>query len=180
MNKKEIEKIFNDVYKNNITEIKNFINKNLLIDYNNIINDNNINLINYCIYLNRIEILKEFLKIKNLRLDIIFDENEHSILYIPIKLNYIDIIKLLIEYDNKHIGISILNVEDKKSLIPLHYCIIYNNKEIFDIIKDKSNLYKLDDENNNFCLYTIKYNRFEFFKYFFDLNIYDINFINNC
>ena len=178
MEKEEIKKIFDDIYKNNISNIKNFINKNILIDYNNIINDNNINLINYCIYLNRIEILKEFLKIKNLRLDTIYNENEHSILYTPIKLNYIDIIKLLLEYDNKHIGISILNVEDNKKLIPLHYCIIYNNKEVFDMIVKKSNLYKLDEENNNFCLYSIKYNRYELFKYFMELNIYNINFTN--
>jgi len=126
--KEEKKKLFDDVYKNNIINIKNFIKKNLLIDYNNIINDNNINLINYCIYLNRIDILKEFLKIKNLRLETIFDENKHSILYIPIKLNYIDIIKLLLEYNKKHIGISILNSEDEQGLIPLHYCIIYNSR----------------------------------------------------
>ena len=176
--KEEIKKLFDDVYKNNITNIKKFIEKNLLIDYNNITNENNINLINYCIYLNRTDILKEFLKIKNLRLETIFDENEHSILYMPIKLNYIDIIKLLLDYDKKHIGISILNNEDKQELIPLHYCIIYNNKEIFDLIVNKSNLYKLDINNNNFCLFSIKYNRFEFFKYFFDLNIYNINTTN--
>lgn len=176
--KEEIKKLFDDVYKNNITNIKKFIEKNLLLDYNNILNDNNINLINYCIYLNRIEILKEFLKIKNLRLETIYDENEHSILYVPIKLNYINIIKLLLDYDKKHIGISILNNEDKKELIPLHYCIIYNNKEVFDLIVNKSNLYKLDESNNNFCLYSIKYNRFEFFKYFLDLNIYNINSTN--
>jgi len=176
--REEIKELFDDVYKNNIIKIRKFIEKNILLDYNNITNENNINLINYCIYLNRIEIIKEFLKIKNLRLETILDENEHTILYIPIKLNYIDIIKLLLEYDKRHIGISILNKEDKQGLIPLHYTIIYNNKEVFKMIVNKSNLYKLDENNNNFCLYTIKYNRYEFFKYFLDLNIYNINFTN--
>ena len=76
-------------------------------------------------------ILDIVLKHKNIRLDILDSENK-TILYNPIKFNYISVLKKLLIYDSKNIGINIIDIKDKiNNSTALHYSIIYNNFEAF-------------------------------------------------
>ena len=98
----------------------------------NIKNRHNNYIIQLAIVQNNIKILKKILD-HNIRLDIL-DENGHSILYYPVKFNYVDIIKILIEYDKRNLGISIINIHDKMGNTALHYCILFNNVTIFNLL----------------------------------------------
>lgn len=65
------------------------------------------------------------------RLDV-FDPEGFSVMYYPIKYGYYDIIDILLEYDSKIVGVSLINIKDLKGSIPLFYAIRYRNKYALD------------------------------------------------
>jgi ankyrin repeat protein len=130
-------------------------NLNSSIDLN--IKDENKNyLIQYIILYNNTNILKKILQF-NIDLDWL-DNEGRSILYMPIKYGYIETIKILLEEDNKKVGISILNIKDAYNNFPLHYSLFFKNLEIFNMLEKKSNLY-IFDRNNNSLLHIITKNK---------------------
>ena len=74
---------------------------------------------------------------KDVLLDII-DTNGTTLLYNTIKLNKIEILKLLIESSNNTIGINIIDKKDIRGRTPLHYCVIFNNIDAFHLILDNN------------------------------------------
>lgn len=152
-------KILFDLLKDNkYDQFEKYLNKEKDIDIN--IRDETGNyLLTYAIIKNNIEIVKLLLS-KGCRIDIT-DQEGKSILYLPIKYNYNDIIDLLIDYNKHSIGISIIDVKDTRNNIALHYSIIYKNINAIDILlKANSNPNIVDENGNNslhLAVYTKKY-----------------------
>ena len=145
----------------NIKELIELIKKNKDIDLN--IKDDNYNYFIYYVLLYNEETLLELILERNIRLDIL-DTDGRNILYIPIKYSYNNILKQIINADNKNIGIPILDIKDKLGLTALHYSIIFNNLEAFKILVDnKSNIYTINNQNLNAFHIAIQYNRYDFF-----------------
>ena len=90
------------------------------IDVN--IRDNNNNyLITYAILFNKKDVVSLLIN-KGSKLDVI-DDDGRSILYMAIKYGYTDILKLLLNFNRTHIGISLVDIQDRNGNIPLHYAI---------------------------------------------------------
>ena len=144
----ENNKILFDLIKNNkYNELKKKVENNEYIDLN--LRDENGNyLIIYAILKNKLEIIKLLIN-KGARIDII-DQEGRSLIYIPIKYGYNDIIKLLLEYDKKNVGLSIIDTKDKYQNIPLHYAIFFKNIEALkDLLEAGSNPNITDADSNN-------------------------------
>ena len=136
----KIEKSIDYIIKNNLT-IED-------IDLN-LKDDNNNYLLNYLIIQNNYKLLEKLFKIENIKIDI-FDSDNKSILYIPIKFNYKKLFNLLLEYNKSTIGVSIYDIRDNNNNIALHYAIKYKNKTfIEDLLKYESNTLFADNTGNN-------------------------------
>jgi len=98
----------------------------------NIRDENNNYLITYAILYNEINVIK-LLFDKGVHLDIL-DQDEKTILYLPIKFNYYDIIELLIKYSNNDIGIPLVDIKDVNGFISLHYAIQFKNTKISKLL----------------------------------------------
>ena len=107
-----------------------------------------------------------------LRLDIL-DIDGRSLTFYCIKFNYFKIIKLLIEYNKKNIGISIIDIKDKLGLTALHYSVIFNNFECFKLLlSNNANPYIISNDNNNVFHLTLLYNRDDMINYLLNNNLY--------
>lgn len=126
---------------------------NINIDFN-IKDELNNYLIHYIILYNNLKILTKILTF-DIKLDWL-DNEGRSILYIPIKFNYIDIIKILLEYETNKIGLSIMNIKDVQNFFPLHYALFFKNLEIFNILIPLSNLYIFDKNKNSLIHMIVK------------------------
>ena len=139
----------------------------------NIRDNNNTYLIQYAIMYNNITIVDELLN-KNCKLDFLDDEGR-SLLYIPIKFEYIDIIKKLL-MNNNMIGIPLVDIIDKSGNLPLHYAVFYENNEIFDIlIKESMQLNKLNNEGYSPLHLSIKKKNYYAFNKLIDIDVININ-----
>jgi ankyrin repeat protein len=128
-------KLFKMIKYNKTIEFNKFIENNNLVDLN-IKDEANNYLINYAIITNNIKILKILLK-HDTKIDVI-DENGRSILFIPIKYEYNDIINILLEYNNRHIGINITDIQDINGNTSLFYATIFKKINILKKILDVS------------------------------------------
>ncbi len=86
--------------------------------------------INYAILYNSPNIVK-YLIDKGSKLDV-YDTDQKSILYVPIKYNYKELIDILIDNNDKSMGINVYDVRDKQQNVPLHYAVLYNNTYALD------------------------------------------------
>jgi ankyrin repeat protein len=137
------KKIFDMVKEYKWEEIKKEMKK---IDIN-IKNMNGLYLIYYCILFNQKDLVEEILKIDPI-IDYLDTEGK-TILYLPIKMYYNDIIGKLIEYNNKIVGIDILNLQDRDKNTPLHYCVIFNNIYGIELlIKNNCNMVLKNNQGN--------------------------------
>jgi len=110
----------------------------------NLRDNNNVYIIQYAIMYNSVELIKTLIN-KNCKIDFIDDEG-HSILYIPIKFNYINILRLLLNNTNV-IGIPLIDISDKTGNLPIHYSIYFGNKDAFDVLIENVSQYnKLNDD----------------------------------
>jgi ankyrin repeat protein len=110
--------LFNLLKNGKYDDFKKILNKSN-IDVN-IKDDNNNYLITYAIIRNNIEIVKLLLN-KGAKIDIV-DQEGKTIMYIPIKYAYDEIIKLLLEHDKK-----LVDLKDGDGNLPLHYAILFKN-----------------------------------------------------
>ena len=153
MNNYIFDLIKKNKYVDLIVMIENDEIKNL-----NIKDENNNYLIHYIINQNKVDVFKACLE-KNINLNIM-DSDKRSILYIPLKYNYHEIIDMIINYSNKSIGLPLVNQIDISGLTPLHYCIMFNNIKVFTLLIDNNaDLYINDNDSLNAIHYTIVYNR---------------------
>lgn len=168
----ENHKILFDLLKENkYDEFKKYINQDKSIDVN--VRDETGNyLLTYAIIKNNIEIVKLLLS-KGCRIDIT-DQEGRSILYLPIKYSYNEIVNLLIDNNKQTIGISIIEVKDVKNNIALHYAIVYKNMNAINILLNaKSNPNTIDENGNNSLHLAIYTKKYEIVKLIvdFDVNI---------
>ncbi len=104
-------------------------------------------LIYYAIMYNHLPSLKKILETECI-LDIL-DSDGRSILYLPIKHQYHNILEILIKKNEESIGVSIIDIIDKHNDNPLNYCIEYNNYEALEtLIKNNAILTKKDKQGN--------------------------------
>ena len=165
-------KLFRYIKKQEWENFDNLLINN--IDYN--VKDENSNyLIQYIILYNNDKYLKKILNF-NIKLDII-DNEGRSILFIPIKYNYYDIIDILLNNNNK-IGILINNIKDIYGNYPLHYAIFFNNVIIFNKLAQSKNInLNIFDKNKNSLIHLIIKNKnIDFLQNIKNLNL---NFVNS-
>ncbi|MEM3062075.1 MAG: ankyrin repeat domain-containing protein, partial [Nitrososphaerota archaeon] len=82
-------------------------------------------LIHFAIMMNSQRIIKKLIEYGS-RLDVL-DVEGYSILYYPIKFNYTEIINILLSYNQKILGISLVNIRDARGSVPIFYAIRYGN-----------------------------------------------------
>ena len=100
--------IFDLIINKDFDNLKKYIIDNINIDFD--IHDEQYNyIIQYLVLYNLVDIIAYLFKHTNIRLDIL-DTDGRSLLFIPIKYNYITLLKLLIDYDQSNIGLEIINM----------------------------------------------------------------------
>jgi hypothetical protein len=120
-----------DLIKNKEFDKLNELIKNDKIQQLNIKDDTDNYFIHYIINNNQIELFKTCLS-KNINLNILDNDNK-TVFYIPLKLNYNEIIKLIIYYSKHIIGLSLINYKDTNNLSAINYTIILNQFEYFKL-----------------------------------------------
>ena len=169
-----MDNIFNLIKLKNFLEIRKIISDNENIDLNIFDNQNNY-FIHYILLYDQIDILEIILK-RNIRLDIL-DTDGRTILHIPIKFNYFISLEMLLNFNKKLIGISIIDIKDKLGLTALHYCVILNNYECFKLlIKFDADPYIRNSIGNNVFHLALKYNNKEILSNLLDNN--NLNFLS--
>lgn len=129
------KELFSMLKSHNITGFTNLLNE---IDHTDILFDINVRdeqqnfLLTYAINLNQLEIVK-LLVSKGARIDIT-DKYDRSVIIIAINYSYLEIIQFLLEKNKENIGVSIIDLKDRNSKIPLHYSIDTQNYESVKIL----------------------------------------------
>ena len=137
----------------------------------NIKNNKNNYLLTYAVLFNKLDTVKLLLD-NGATIDIL-DYQNRSLLFTPINFQYNDMLILLLEYNKKNIGQSIINIRDKYKKLPIHYCIEFNNLfALKTLIKFNSNTDVLTNDGYNLLQFAI-YNRH------IDIILYVINISNN-
>lgn len=171
--------IFNLIKSNQFEKIYEIIKKNKIKNFD--FRDSNYNyFIQYIINYNQYKLLDFILKQDdiNIRLDIL-DTDNRPLLYNCIKYSYIELLKILIEYNKASIGISILDMKDKLGLTGLHYAVIFNNFDIFKLLLDNdADPYINAKDGSNVFITCLVYKRYSMIDYLLNKN-YDVNFVNN-
>lgn len=141
-------KILFNYAKNNIWDkFVDFLQKNEDIDVN-IRDDSNNYLINYAIIQNRTDAVSILIN-RQSNLDMT-DHDGRSILFVPIKYNYNEIVKLLLYFNKINIGILLIDMKDKNGHIPLNYAINFKNKEAIKLLLEaNSDVNSIDKFGNN-------------------------------
>lgn len=143
----KLEKKLNYYYKN---IDKEFFDPNIKDDINNY-------LLTYCVLFNKINIIKILIKLEA-NIDI-KDNDNRSILYIPIYYGYDEILKFLIEINNYNIGISILDIKDNKNRCAIHYAIELKNLFALNLLLENNASPNVIDEYGYNALHLSIYSR---------------------
>jgi ankyrin repeat protein len=158
--------IFNLIKLKNFKQIIKIIEKDIDFDLN-IYDDQQNYLLHYVLLYEQYELLKLILK-RDIRLDIL-DTDGRTILYIPIKMNKIQIFQQLLEFNSKFIGISIVDIKDNFGLTALHYCVILNNYDCFELlVKNNADPLIRDNNGNNVFHLCLQYNQNKMIMYLLD------------
>lgn len=137
-------------------------NNNINFD---IVDDNYNYILNYLVRDNMIDIIKYILDNFELRLDVV-DSDGKNILFEPIKYDNIELLKVLLEYNKKIIGLDIINMHDNNGNTPLSYSCILNNMNAFVILyKNNANIDTIDNNSSNIYEILFKYNRTKMILY---------------
>jgi len=123
----------------------------------NIRDENNNHLITYAVLFNRPDIVKTLIE-KGAKIDI-QDVDERSLLYIPIKYDYFDILTLLLQTNKENIGISITDIKDKYYKIPIHYAINLKNIRAIKLLLEYGSNPNIPDINGYNSLHHAIYSR---------------------
>lgn len=166
--------LFISIKKHEWTKFNDNINK----DHDVNVQDENTNyMIQYIILYNNIPSLHTILK-HDVLLDW-YDNEGRTILYTPIKYGYIDVINVLLKYDDDNIGTFMLDNEDSQHNLPIHYALKMKNFTIYKILLLKSKITIYDIEGNSLLHLAVQTKNIEFVKQLFTKNI-NINSTNKC
>ena len=114
-------------------------------------------LLTYAVLFNKLDIV-QLLVTKGAKIDIV-DMDERSVLYIAIKYDYTTILEYLLKTNRENIGISIIDIRDRNSNIPLHYAINNNNLNAVKILLEYGSNPNTIDKNGNNSLHLAVYSR---------------------
>jgi len=168
------KKLFNYIKNHQWDEFIDLYKKNYKIDLN-IQDEYNNYLVYYVILYNKLDILKQ---LRNIKLDF-FDNDGKTILYLPIKFGYNEILDYLIDSDELTIGYKIVDIVDINKNTSLKYCLNYNNVYAFNkIINKVTDINLLDKLNNNILQISIYNNNKVFIDKILKIPNIDINNIN--
>lgn len=143
-----------------------------LIDLN-VRDEQNNYILTYLILFNKVNLVEYVIK-KGARIDIT-DNDDRSILYIPIKYGYNEIVRIMLEVNKNNIGISIHDIKDRNYNIPIHYAIIYKNIDALKLMLEYGSNPNVTDNLGNNSLHLAVYSRnFDICNYVLKYNI-DIN-----
>lgn len=175
------DEIFNLIKNQKFDELYNLIKAKKIKNFD--LRDTNFNyLIQYIINYNLVHIMELILKLNeteefNIRMDIL-DTDGRSILYNCIKFGYNQMMNMLIDYNKKNIGISIIDIKDILGLTALHYSIIFNNFEAFkNLLENEADPYIVSKDGSNVFITCLMYKRNNMLEYLIDKN-YNVNFTN--
>lgn len=105
-------------------------------------------LLTYAVIMNKSDIVKSLLEF-GAKIDIVDNENR-SVIYHAINLQYNDILDILLEENKSNIGISILHIKDKDGKIPVHYAVEFENEYALNkILEHNGNLNAKDNQGYN-------------------------------
>lgn len=158
-----IKYIFELIKKGKHTEVIEFLKSYDDIDVN--VRDEYDNyLINYAIIMNSSILVAKLIHM-GCRLDIT-DMDGRSVLYIPIKFNYADMVFMMLQFNNVNVGIPLLDIADKNGNIPFHYAIIHKNYNISKkfLETDTQNIDKQDNNGYNILHLAIRYDFIDIIK----------------
>ena len=137
-------------------QFENELNNKTTYDLN-IKNENGSYLIDYIIMLNKPKLIPIIIN-KGARIDVV-DNEGRSLLYAPIKYDYVEIVETLLLHDNKNIGISILDLQDNNGRIGVHYAIISKNIKIMKLLLESGSNIDIQDSKGNSSLHLSLYTR---------------------
>ena len=153
-------KIYNNLFsyaKNNKTDLFKEEMEAIKKDYKfniNIIDKTNKYFINYAIITNNIELTKYLLE-NGAKLDM--DNDNNTIITIPIEYNMNELLEILLEADKNNIGTSIINFKNRAKKTPLHIAIEFKNMNAIQLLlKYKANANVSDKDGYNALYYAVK------------------------
>lgn len=149
---------------------------NKMLDIN-IRDTSNTYLIQYAIMYNKSDIVKKILK-KNCKIDFIDTETGHSILHVPIKHNYKEIIELLL--NNTNIAMPLTDIVDKFGSLAVHYACSYSNNYALKMLLEKgTNINKTNNKGDAPLHIVIKKENIEGIKMLLEYNKVNTNIRTN-
>lgn len=114
-------------------------------------------LITYAVILNKKEIVSALIN-KGSRLDVIV-EGKQSLLHLAIRYRYMDLIKLLLYFNNTSIGVPLIDIQDKNKQTPLFFAIKRKDKEITNLLLQAGSNVNSRDIKNHTALHLAVYTR---------------------
>jgi ankyrin repeat protein len=154
MNK--VSTLFRFLKSHNYDGFYNLLEDNDDIDVN-YQDDNGNYLIQYAILFNKKELVTLLIN-RGARLDVT-DFDGRSIIYTAVKYNYIEILDLLLHFNNINIGVSLIDIQDKLGNIPLHYGIFSKNVKACQMLIDEKSDTNLSDKKGNTALHLAIYSK---------------------
>ena len=172
------ENIIKLLKNNKISDLLNYLKKNVKEDINlNFKLENDNFFISKIISINDNNLTSYLFDNFDFNLDIVDNDNK-TVLYYPIKNNNLELIDIILKYDKKNIGISIIDKTDNNGFTPLFYTVIENNIEATNILlKYESSLFVYDNDNKNIFDKAFEYKRHAILKTLIN-SIDNINILN--
>ena len=167
--------LFSHIRNNNFFELEKHIDNHPDSDYN-IRDENGLYLIFYITQQNNKTLLEKLLK-TNIRIDI-YDLEGKSILYVPIKFGYNDMIKQIMEYNKINVGIPIQTIEDNDGHLPINYAITFQNITAFNLLFPITSLTITDIDGNSLLHHAVSVRNLQLTKEVFS-KMNDPNLQNN-
>lgn len=133
-----------------------YLNKHEDLDVNIRDNSNNY-LIQIAVLYNNKDIVSLLIN-RGAKLDIL-DSDGRSLLYLTIKYNYLEILKLLLYFNKSSIGVSLVDMTDKSGHIPLHTAIILNNMTAMTLLLENGSNINFPDKLGNTALHLSVYTK---------------------
>lgn len=163
---------YREIYINLFNLVKSGKNKEFMTEMNKVIDDPSFDIdvrdnsgkyfLSYAIISNNTDIVKFLIRMKS-RVDI--DNDDNSILTIPIHYSYYEMLEILLKGDEKTTGSSLVSYRDRTYKIPLHHAITKGDiKSINILLKYKSNADTADKDGYNSLFYAVKSRSFEICK----------------
>lgn len=123
----------------------------------NIRDDQNNYFLTYSILYNKIDVAKKLIE-REARIDIT-DHEDRSILFIPIKYGYDEMLETLLIANNSNIGVSIIDIKDKNMKIPIHYALTLKNLNAVELLLKFGSSPNIVDRNGYNSLHMAVYSR---------------------